>query len=145
LGVAVLQNYSNLQDFNDWNGWLQLCGNEDEESIKNSPRPVIRAFIWDEDAVLRWDACENIEALLIDGSSGGLGTSFDVSVLANMIPTLTKPVIIAGGLNSKNVSDLIKSANPAAVDVSSGIETIQGIKDPQKICDFIQAAKYAQS
>jgi phosphoribosylanthranilate isomerase len=145
LGVAVLQNYSNLQDFNDWNGWLQLCGNEDEESIKNSPCPVIRAFIWDVNAVLRWDACENIEALLIDGSSGGLGTSFDVSVLANMIPTLTKPVIIAGGLNSKNVSDVIKNANPAAVDVSSGIETIQGIKDPQKICDFIQAAKYAQS
>ena len=141
LGVAVVQNYKNLSDFADWNGWLQLCGDEDEETVANAPRPVIRAFKWDELELLRWDNCPNVEALLVDGSTGGLGETFDVTTLANMIPTLTKPVIIAGGLSVKNVAKVILQAKPTAVDVSSGIESTLGNKDPQLLCDFINAAK----
>ncbi len=139
LGVAVLQNYKALDDFSDWNGWLQLCGDEDEEIVANAPRPVIRAFKWNSEEVLRWNLCPNVEALLVDGSTGGLGETFDVSVLADMIPWLSKPVIIAGGLTPENVGAVITQANPAAVDVSSGIESAKGIKDPQKMCDFINA------
>ncbi len=131
----------NLSDFSDWNGWLQLCGEEDEETVASAPRPVIRALKWDEKEVIRWNNCPNIEALLIDGSTGGLGESFDVSTLANMIPTLTKPIIIAGGLSAKNVAEVITQAKPAAVDASSGIESTLGNKDPQLLCDFINAAK----
>jgi phosphoribosylanthranilate isomerase len=141
LGVAVVQNYKNLSDFSDWNGWLQLCGEEDEETVASAPCPVIRALKWDEKEVIRWNNCPNIEALLIDGSTGGLGESFDVSTLANMIPTLTKPVIIAGGLSAKNVAEVITQAKPAAVDASSGIESTLGNKDPQLLCDFINAVK----
>jgi phosphoribosylanthranilate isomerase len=141
LGVAVVQNHETLDDFSDWKGWLQLCGDEDEETVANAPRPVIRAFKWDLEKVLRWDACPNIEAILVDGSTGGLGETFDVSELADMIPSLSKPVIIAGGLTPENVRAVITQANPTAVDVSSGIETAKGIKDPQKICDFINAIR----
>ncbi len=141
LGVAVLQNYETIADFSDWNGWIQLCGDEDEEYVVNAPRPVIRAFKWNKEEVLRWDTCPNVEALLVDGSTGGLGTTFDVTELAKMVPSLSKPVIIAGGLTPENVRGVIAQANPAAVDVSSGVESSKGVKDPQKICDFMNAAR----
>jgi phosphoribosylanthranilate isomerase len=51
------------------------------------------------------------------------------------------PIILAGGLTPSNVSQAIKIANPYAVDVSSGVETEPGKKDPAKIHDFMMAAK----
>ncbi|MBC8201091.1 MAG: phosphoribosylanthranilate isomerase [Planctomycetes bacterium] len=141
LAVAVLQNYGSLSDFENWSGWLQLCGEEDESEIASAPRPVIKAFKWDLEELFRWDACQNVKALLVDGSTGGLGEQFDVTKLAQLIPSLAKPVIIAGGLTSSNVASIIKQANPAAVDVSSGIESSIGTKDHQKMCDFINAVR----
>jgi phosphoribosylanthranilate isomerase len=102
---------------------------------------VIRAFTWDIEEVLRWDDCPNVAALLVDGSTGGLGEQFDVSELAKCIPTLSKPVILAGGLTPENVVGVIAKVNPTAVDVSSGIESTKGIKDHQKMCDFINAVR----
>ena len=142
LAVAVLQNYGSLADFENWNGWLQLCGDEDESQVASAPRPVIRAFKWNLDDLLRWDDCPNVAALLVDGSTGGMGERFDVSELAKCIPTLSKPVILAGGLCAENVASVIEQLNPAAVDVSSGIESTRGIKDHQKMCDFIHAVRY---
>ncbi len=143
LGVAVVQDHDDLSQFSTWTGWLQLCGNESEEEVAQAPCPVIKAFKWDEKQVLRWDACPNIEALLVDGSTGGLGKTFDLSGLLGMIPSLSKPVIIAGGLTPVNVAEVISFASPNAVDVSSGIESSLGLKDHQKMCDFINAAKNA--
>lgn len=143
LGVAVVQDHDDLSQFSTWNGWLQLCGDESEEEVAKAPCPVIKAIKWNEEQVLRWDACENIEALLVDGSTGGLGKSFDPSKLTKMIPSLSKPVIIAGGLTPENVSEVITRTSPIAVDVSSGIESSRGTKDHQKMCDFIYAAKNA--
>lgn len=141
LAVAVLQNYESLSDFNDWNGWLQLCGDEDEQVIETSPRPVIRAFEWSPDSLLRWNSCPQVEALLVDGSSGGKGTTFDTSGLLELLPKISKPVIIAGGLTAQNVRSVIQLANPAGVDVSSGVESSPGTKDPAKICEFINTVK----
>jgi len=136
-GVAVVQNATSLDSFSTWNGLLQLCGNEDERTVATAPRPVIKAVQWDPEEVLRWDGCENVRAILVDGSRGGLGVSFDVTALAKIIPTLQTPIIIAGGLTSQNVQEVIRIAQPAAVDVSSGIESRLGIKDPKLICEFI--------
>ena len=144
LAVAIVQNYGPLSDFNDWNGWLQLCGDEDEQLVKSSPCPVIRAFKWNKQSLLRWDACPHVRALLVDGSSGGMGDAFDISKLTNLLPSITKPVIIAGGLTPSNVSEVIKTAQPAGVDVSSGVESERGVKDPTKICAFINAVKDLQ-
>jgi phosphoribosylanthranilate isomerase len=136
-GVAVVQNATSLDSFSTWNGLLQLCGNEDERTVATAPRPVIKAVQWDPEEVLRWDGCENVRAILVDGSRGGLGVSFDVTALAKIIPSLQTPIIIAGGLTSQNVQEVIRIAQPAAVDVSSGIESRLGIKDPKLICEFI--------
>ncbi len=139
LPVAVLQNYGNLRDFSDWPGWLQLCGEEDEQTIASAPCPVISALQWDKNAVRSLDASTDIEAILIDGSTGGLGEMFNIKELQEVIDSLTKPIIVAGGLTPANVRDVISTLHPAAVDVSSGIESSRGVKDPALICEFIEA------
>ena len=139
LPVAVTQNYGNLQDFSDWPGWLQLCGDEDSQKISSSPCPVIKALQWNKNNVLALDASIHIEAILIDGSTGGLGQMFNLDELLHIKDTLKKPIILAGGLTPGNVSDVISKVQPAAVDVSSGIESSRGVKDPTLICDFIEA------
>ena len=49
-------------------------------------------------------------------------------------------IILAGGLNPENVKECL-SYGFYALDVSSGVEVSKGIKDPQKVSDFIKAAK----
>jgi phosphoribosylanthranilate isomerase len=82
------------------------------------------------------------KALLLDTYSeqayGGTGHVFDW----NLIPkNLTKPVILAGGLDASNVGAAIKQVQPYAVDVSGGVEITKGIKDSAKIAAFMQAIK----
>ena len=140
LPVAVLQNYGDLDDFSDWPGWLQLCGKEDEEQISTSPCPVIKALQWSKDDISPWDQSKNVEAILIDGSTGGLGTRIPIDALAEEIRTVTKPIIVAGGLTPENVGSVITTLRPAAVDVSSGVEIRRGVKDATLICDFVESA-----
>ena len=82
------------------------------------------------------------KALLLDTYSeqayGGTGHVFDW----NLIPKkMTKPVILAGGLDAQNVADAIKQVQPYAVDVSGGVELTKGIKDAAKIAAFMQEVK----
>lgn len=83
----------------------------------------------------------NANAILLDKPSpefGGTGETFNW----NEIPEdLTKPVILSGGLTSLNVANAMKIRDFYALDVSSGIESSYGIKDYQKMKDFIQAVR----
>lgn len=145
LPVAVVQNYPNLQDFSDWPGWLQLSGKETAEDVAKSPRPLIKAFQWDRASLLEWDKCRAIEAILVDGSAGGLGKTFSTDALAEQMPSIVTPIIVAGGLTPANVAEVIRTVQPAAVDVSSGVETSRGLKDSALICQFVEAVMLARS
>ncbi|MGI9332257.1 MAG: phosphoribosylanthranilate isomerase [Gammaproteobacteria bacterium] len=84
-------------------------------------------------------------ALLLDtyreNKPGGTGEIFDwASVPAN----LKKPVIIAGGLDAACVGQAIAAVKPYAVDVSGGVESAPGIKDPKEIEAFIREVQRAQ-
>lgn len=72
---------------------------------------------------------------------GGNAVSFDWSILKGF--TCRVPWMLAGGLNAANVAEAIKATGAKAVDVSSGVESAPGVKDPDKIRAFIQAAKGA--
>ena len=84
------------------------------------------------------------KALLLDafvqGAHGGTGQSFDWSLVP---PGLDLPLVLSGGLNPENVADAIRQTRPWAVDVSSGVETAQGIKDPEKMVAFMQGVRSA--
>ena len=73
----------------------------------------------------------------IDGLQGGTGHSFDWNLLKDR--TFSKPWMLGGGLNADNVGEALSILAPDAVDVSSGVESAPGIKDPQKIVSFINA------
>jgi phosphoribosylanthranilate isomerase len=72
---------------------------------------------------------------------GGLGVPFDWRLLENL--TLEIPFMISGGLAASNVHDAVRITRAGGVDVSSGVESAPGIKDPDMIRDFIRAARAA--
>ena len=72
---------------------------------------------------------------------GGTGHSFDWTILADQ--SFKKPWMLGGGLNIDNVGEALSILKPDAVDVSSGVESARGIKDPDKIKAFIQTVKQA--
>ena len=74
---------------------------------------------------------------------GGSGHSFDHSLLSAVLADRARPVILSGGLNQGNVAQLIQQIEPAAVDVSSGIETEPGIKSPEKMAAFVTQVQQA--
>lgn len=76
-----------------------------------------------------------------DAMPGGNGLSFDWELLKDF--QSPRPWMLAGGLTADNVGEAIRRVRPSAVDVSSGVETARGIKDPTKIRAFIQAIKNA--
>jgi len=79
---------------------------------------------------------EGGEAVLLDGP--GNGVKFDWS----HVPAGPR-VILAGGLNASNVADAIRVVKPWGVDASSGLESSPGIKDPEKVRQFVGAARKA--
>ena len=75
----------------------------------------------------------------VDGYGGG-GKSFNWS----LIPTsVSCHIVLSGGLTPANVADGILQLRPWAVDVSSGVEAAKGLKDPQKIHQFVAAVRLA--
>ena len=72
---------------------------------------------------------------------GGNAVTFDWSVLDGWVAPC--PWMLAGGLTPANVAQAVRTAKATAVDVSSGVETAPGRKDPERIRAFIRAARNA--
>lgn len=81
------------------------------------------------------------DALLLDGHSPGSGQVFDWSLTEGM-PS-NRRVILAGGLTPANVADGVSIVRPWGVDVSTGVESKPGVKDPRLVRAFIHAARNA--
>jgi len=83
-------------------------------------------------------------AILLDtfhpNLTGGTGRVFDWK-LTDIAQSLGKPVILSGGLTIDNIQAAIRQVKPYAVDVSSGVETEPGIKDLEKVRQFVERAK----
>lgn len=126
---------------------MQLHGKEPVDVVRQCGPGVIKAFKY-EDATInsqltRWGKVDEVDALLIDGSEGGEGTSFDWSKLQSQTERFPKPIIIAGGIDADNVSRVIETLRPYGVDVSSGVEDAPGKKNAEKIARLCAAVRAA--
>jgi phosphoribosylanthranilate isomerase len=85
----------------------------------------------------------NVRGTVLDSfdeqAFGGTGKKVDWKFAATFAELSPVRVILAGGLTPDNVAEAIRTVRPYAVDVSSGVESRPGIKDKQKLRDFIQA------
>lgn len=70
---------------------------------------------------------------------GGLGAPFDWHLLEGL--DLKLPFMVSGGLNAENVAEAVWITRAGGVDISSGVESAPGIKDPDMIRNFIRAAR----
>ena len=91
------------------------------------------------------EIAEFLDGVLADsykmGACGGTGVTHNWSVSRKLRDAVyPKPLILAGGLNHRNVKEAIKKVAPYAVDVSSGVEAAPGVKDHRLIEAFIKAA-----
>lgn len=133
-------------DLQNWRGtWVQLHGNEAEPQLARvaHTRRIIKGFRFDVEQVLRWDRCPFVSALLIDGSAGDMGETFEHEQLAELMPQLKTPVILAGGLTPENVGRAIRTVRPFGVDVSSGVESSRGVKSATLMREFCAAVREA--
>lgn len=144
VGVFVNESLATVKEIAEQVGldFIQLHGDEPPEYAKRLGYPVIKAFSVKP---------ENLETIttypcayyLLDSpigpNRGGNGTTFDWALLQKIDLDHDK-IILAGGLQPDNIQEAIQTAQPAGVDVSSGVET-DGKKDTEKIRQFITNAK----
>jgi phosphoribosylanthranilate isomerase len=123
---------------------LQFHGDETPEYCESFGRAFVRAVRMEAGTDLLEYAgrFSRARALLLDahvpGQPGGTGQTFD---WAGIPRESAIPLILSGGLTSANVGQAIRQVRPWAVDVSSGVERSRGVKDPQKIVEFIRSVQ----
>ena len=129
---------------------LQFHGDEDATYCSQFGKPWIKAArVKPGFDLLKYAAafagCSGASGLLLDAhveGYGGGGKTFDWSLIP---PCLPLPVILSGGLHPGNVAEAVRAVRPWAVDVSSGVESARGIKDAQKITEFIAGVRDADA
>ncbi len=89
-----------------------------------------------------------IDAIVLDtlvpGHKGGTGQTCDWNTAARIVHFADLPVFLAGGLTPENVAQAVAEVKPYGVDVSSGVESSPGNKDPHKVSRFILKANESQ-
>ena len=123
---------------------VQLHGDEPPAYADALDWPVIRAVsVGEIDAAA--DAWSAGTALLVDNIDpvrrGGTGDAIDWTRAAGVAKT--RRVVLAGGLTPENVAAAIRAVHPFGVDVSSGVEAAPGVKDLDKVTQFISNARLA--
>lgn len=138
--------------------WLQLHGTEAPDRVEAIRRRtglrIVKAIrVAAEDDIDAARAYEPVaDMILFDGKPpkesegvlpGGNAVSFDWRLLAGR--RWCRPWMLSGGLAAANVAEAIRVSGATAVDVSSGVESALGIKDPAKIREFLKAvSQFAQ-
>ncbi len=127
---------------------LQFHGTESAEFCEAFDRPYIKSVAMKSvDNVHQYtEQYKKARGFLLDsnmaGAAGGSGDTFDWSLVPTDLPA---PLVLAGGLDNNNVHEAVIKVRPAAVDVSSGVESGKGIKDPAMMRSFINNVRAADS
>lgn len=148
VGVFVNETEENIHHLIDFCQLdsVQLHGEESPEFCDGIPGKTIKAFRLRSQDDLTTMQPYRTDAWLLDSYSpsahGGTGDSFNWTWVAESRP-YARPVIIAGGLTPDNAADCVLATRPFGLDVSSGVESAPGKKDPARIKAFIAAARKA--
>ena len=147
---------------------VQLHGDETVEEIKTicsslnkTGIKVIKALRIDVDTGKALFAVEDpLEAAMVLAETGisglavdsktasrpaGTGVSLDWNIAEQISAAIPLPLILAGGLTIQNVSEAIERVRPYGVDIISGVEKSPGVKDKERVCRFVRAAKQVQA
>lgn len=117
---------------------IQLHGDESPEYCRQFPESrIIKALELKTEQDLKKAAAYHGVAILVDNRQAGLYGGTGKTVNWDMAGRLSQPLILSGGLKEENILDALRRANPAAVDIASGVETEPGRKDPAKIARFM--------
>ncbi len=131
---------------------LQLHGQETPSRVREVRRryakPVMKAIAVASPADVEGAAeyLDGADLILFDAKPpkgtvlpGGNGVPFDWRLLAGVSGKI--PFMLSGGLTADNVAEAVRLTGARAVDVSSGVESSPGVKDPELIHRFLCAAK----
>ncbi len=125
--------------------YVQLHGSESVEYVSQVEAKVIKAVRVkgkrDIEKALKYKDVADYILLdtFVENEQGGTGKTFDWSLAAQISDQV--PVLLSGGLNAANVAGAIEVVKPFGVDVSSGVESSPGVKDLNKIEEFISAVR----
>jgi phosphoribosylanthranilate isomerase len=121
---------------------IQLHGDEPAQYATTLGWPVWRAMsladvngtleAWPPDTTILLDAHDPVRR-------GGTGQPIDWAQAADV--ARLRRVVLAGGLTPENVQQAIARVRPFGVDVSSGVEEAPGVKNPDKVAQFLERAR----
>jgi phosphoribosylanthranilate isomerase len=143
---------------------LQLHGDETQAEIgqiclalENTGTKVIKALRIDVDTgkakfaiedpleAVKVLAATGISGLVVDSKTAsrpaGTGIPLDWEIVQKMAALISIPLILAGGLTVQNVTAAIERVRPYGVDIISGVEKAPGVKDEQRIVQFVRTVK----
>jgi phosphoribosylanthranilate isomerase len=137
-------------------GWLQMHGGETPEMVAMAQAALRVKAIKALPVATLADLAKTepyepvVTRLMLDARPpqgadrpGGHGTPFDWALLTGFAPSV--PYILSGGLTADNVGGAIRISGAEGVDVSSGVETAPGRKDPELIRRFVAAVRAAEA
>ena len=151
VGVVANENMDFLK------GFLRVCplgaiqfhGQEPPEfvlGLEGSVKRMKAIRVRDEACLQEIPKYRGVDAIVLDAydplKTGGTGQPFDWG-LAVRAKEFGIPLIVAGGLNARNVQEVIRQVHPHGVDVSSGTEVSPGKKSFALIREFVLKAKQA--
>lgn len=121
---------------------VQLHGEETIKMAQLFNLPVIKSLSYHEQLETQLTEWNNYHVLVDSGTKserGGTGKTLPWESLVQKLRN--KKIALAGGLTPENVTQAIRIVHPVAVDVSSGVENVPGIKDETKLRRFIESVK----
>ncbi len=129
----------------------QLHGDENPSYCRELSRPTVKALrLKDRSSLLalaEYQGRGGVRGFVLDAYSqesyGGTGQTTDWILAADVAKTAR--ILLAGGLTPDNVGEAIRTVQPYGVDVSSGVESSLGKKDPAKISAFLHAVRVVSS
>jgi len=137
--------------------FIQFHGNESVAQCESIGRPYIKALrvgseqggLYGQKLRSKMNEFKSARGLLLDtyqkGVPGGTGERFDWDLVPEPGSQDKQYIVLAGGLNPKNVGGAIATVRPYAVDVSGGVESAPGRKDAVRIRAFLDAVRKADS